>query len=429
MANGTWLEALKVSKELFQLWQKQKSKDESLVHWCLITNKISKEQYFEWAQENYGLAKISSEFFKQSPNRKLWAQIQSVANWSKDFVPIIEWDGVVFVACIEPRHDVKWSFRVQYVLADAVDLENYWSALHTAETSPTAEALVASQAFDAPQAGLASAATNKPKLAFKLPPLPDQKSQNTVEATVTQLINPTQTKASDAPAGLKINDLAPEDLKLSDDAPVGLKLNDAAPAGLNMNDLAPEGLKLNDRASAGLNMNDLAPAGLKINQVAPADLNLDQSSPVIQFRQQTISVDYSRFLHEIENEFLCGMILRIENEHVAPVEWGSQFKPVAEKSKSPFTLSQPSAFRVAYRTKLPYLGHVVDTPMNKDFFSNWGFQAPPKQILIQPVQSSGRVHHLLLLIADPEKKNQTLLSAAEKLAEEWLKNFSPSQAA
>jgi hypothetical protein len=75
---------------------------------------------------------------------------------------------------------------------------------------------------------------------------------------------------------------------------------------------------------------------------------------------------------------------------------------------------------VAYRTKIPYLGQVANTEINKKFFQAWGFSEMPQTILVQPVVRDDVVIHLILAVGDGLKKNTEMLNAAKKLAEDLI---------
>lgn len=412
MAVKAWLEALGVTQEKYLNWQKQLPKNESLLRWCLLNQKISSTDYFAWAAEYYGLAVLKQDFFNQAPNIKLWQQIQSVANWSNSFMPILEWDGVIFIACLEPREDVTWSFTVRYVLADAASLDKYWQTLH----QPTMQTAPVPVPVPAPAPTIAQ---NSPSISSLEP---------------SSLTPPTH--FSDQPEGLTLNLKLPETPPLPAlDAPEGFHFT-AAPEGL-ANDTsaplvqpnktldAPEGIKLD--APIGLSFD--APEGLSSSVIqfkqASVPATLNDATEIVTEKDNSVATahsqtNYSEFLFRIENDFLGGMILAVQNEQFQSLAWDTKFKPTTQKAQGSWSLSNPSAFRVAFRTKLPYLGHVVDTPINKDFFSSWGYEELPKQILIQPVIANHKVQYFLLLLTDSNKKNHMLLSAAEKLGAEWL---------
>jgi hypothetical protein len=112
------------------------------------------------------------------------------------------------------------------------------------------------------------------------------------------------------------------------------------------------------------------------------------------------------------------MIIDIQNDMFKPAVWDETFKKAEANADTHWSLSAPSAFRVAYRTKIPYLGQVANTEINKKFFQAWGFSEMPQTILVQPVVRDDVVIHLILAVGDGLKKNTEMLNAAKKLAED-----------
>jgi hypothetical protein len=126
-----WVNEMGVTEAQMTQWSREAPKGKSLTYWCLENGKIPTDEYLFWARNHYGLAVLKPEFFEQSPNFDLWRNIASVANWSAEMVPLHEWDGVVFVGCVEPLDDISWSFPVRYIIADAQSLASSWQTLQT----------------------------------------------------------------------------------------------------------------------------------------------------------------------------------------------------------------------------------------------------------------------------------------------------------
>ncbi len=128
-----WVKALKISFNDYEAWSTEVTSEESLTFWALDKGKIKAQDYLHWAREHYQLPVLKDSWFKKHCNHKLWNQIQSVANWSPHMIPIEEWDGIIYVAVVEPPEGVQWSFPVTYVLAHARPLKNHWKALQSGD--------------------------------------------------------------------------------------------------------------------------------------------------------------------------------------------------------------------------------------------------------------------------------------------------------
>ncbi len=132
-----WVEALNLNPNQVAQWALDVPKHESVTFWCLDRGLVRSQDYFEWAKNFYQLPFLDSEYFQKPANRDLWLKIQTVANWNPELLPLEEWDGVVFVGCVEPPENIQWSFPVAYVLVSARDLKIHWERLQSEPTKVT----------------------------------------------------------------------------------------------------------------------------------------------------------------------------------------------------------------------------------------------------------------------------------------------------
>ncbi|MCB0383884.1 MAG: hypothetical protein KDD43_00720, partial [Bdellovibrionales bacterium] len=124
-----WAHPFQVSGETYASWDQQAPEDRDFTYWCLETGRLSEGQYLNWAREHYGLATLEPEFFQTSPDLILWSRVAVEGNWHEWLLPVGEWEGIVFVACVEPPQNSDWSFPVRFVLAPASGLRVAWQAL------------------------------------------------------------------------------------------------------------------------------------------------------------------------------------------------------------------------------------------------------------------------------------------------------------
>jgi len=147
---------------------------------------------------------------------------------------------------------------------------------------------------------------------------------------------------------------------------------------------------------------------------------------------KTTPASASAFIHllpEFRMVFAGGMICEIENDNFKPVCWDEAFKPATPEAQKVWNLNPASAFRIAYRTGMPYLGPVVATDVNAKFFSAWGFATPPQIVLIRPIKDGMRVTHFLICISDVVQKNHILLSEGDRIARLLTDSLGLAQAA
>ncbi len=459
-----WLQAFKIPETQAHEWQAHANSGDNFTFWCLLEGKIPADKYLSWACEHYGLAVVNSKFFKSKANDTLWKQIHSVANWSREMLPLCEWDGVVFIACVEPKNEIQWSFPVRYVLASAQDLETYWQALHPA--APTAVPVPAPAAAK-PEAEIEKPAT--PVVPAATPATPAPTPQAEVAATKPEAPNlpdlpelPENTASgveeaapSDMPEGLNLNLGSTSDGASTDDPLASLeaavaKSTDpsaaAAPEGIAIKldlpavdealpspeasasaetptaEAAPEGLAPDVAAAAAVDsyLSKIPHHNEHTTEAALKDFSSDPSITRISVPEGDGSVQ--AYLNELRVDFQGAMVLTFADGAFAPYAWDPSWKPVGEP-KGPKDLNGPSAFRIAFRTKQPYLGHIVDTPVNREFFTQWGEAELPKRILIQPLLHNEKIMGVLVCRcpgADTHKNSQILLSGqthGQKLSE------------
>lgn len=130
-----WAQALKVAGQNYSQWNLEAPQDLNFTFWCLETNKINQQEYLSWARDHYELASLNRNYFEKSPDVDLLEKTSAHANWTQWMIPISEWDGVIFVACVEPVQDQDWSFPVQFVLAESSDIKKYWDLIYQSRPS------------------------------------------------------------------------------------------------------------------------------------------------------------------------------------------------------------------------------------------------------------------------------------------------------
>lgn len=409
-----WAKALQIPKASLDEWLTVAPVEESFTFWCLFSGRLPLESYFAWAVDHYGLALLQSDYFKQTPNHELWKQIQTVANWSPWMLPIEQWDGVVFIACVEPPTDMQWSFPVAFVLAEPNQLEQHWQKLisHSdiAATTPAA----------APSTAPAAAAPSDSTAATP-PPVP----LNLAPATPP----PPPIKPEDMPLGLKEN-AAPQ----NDGSPLGLNLSDLKIEGLNpppptptvekldLNALdspvplkmpptekSPFGIKLDipeAAASPTPTIAPPAPATAKAAAVTPKQLPANIPAGPVNASQAPAQLEAATtdeaclawLFKQIRSRYSPGLVLLYNKNSLQAWKWDSGLQPKSAEAR--ITFDTPSLFRIAARTMRSYHGYVVENPVHQEFFQNWGFSKPPVHVTGIPIVSNGQFHGLFLCSAN-----------------------------
>jgi hypothetical protein len=63
---------------------------------------ISSADNLSWAGTFYGLAQLNDNFFNAHFSPAIYEKYKDAFNWGPQALPVFEWDGVVFVACVDP---------------------------------------------------------------------------------------------------------------------------------------------------------------------------------------------------------------------------------------------------------------------------------------------------------------------------------------
>lgn len=415
-----WAKALQIPKALLDEWLTIAPIEESFTFWCLFTGRIDIGAYFNWAKEQYGLAYLEAPYFKQEPNRALWSQIHSVANWSPWMLPIEQWDGVVFVACVEPPAEHTWSFPVSYVLADPNQLEQLWQRLH--HSVDTAES-VAQNTATATMSEVMDG-----KTLFNIP----------LGLGKAEVMN-----AASGPSGLNLSKLVVPETSTTPEAFQKLGVNIAEPLppviampGLTAATAAPTPAP----AAAPVTVANVAPAaGLTVIQPpAPAakeapfaetppeptrEINVTAGPIDIGTGPDQISSATSDdqclawFFKQLRSRFSTSLALIYHKNSLSGWKWDSSIKPTQAQFNISF--DGPSLFRIAARTLRSYHGHVVENPIHQAFFQAWGFAKPPVHVTAVPIIVSGAFHGLFVCIGN-EPLGVDALEFAERIADQTI---------
>lgn len=398
ISKENWASALNVSESQLRTWKNELPKNRSLTHWCLEQGLLDPSAYFKWAKNHYGLAYLDPRFFNEAFDQKLWQQIQSVANWSQEMIPVAQWNGVAFVACAEPPAEIQWSFPVRYLLANPEDMNRFWSKLHSKETTSEPSIPEPPPEISEVPSGL--------ELPVEPPAVPDVPDGLVIDTSLTKA-------DAEIPVSTSEDDI-PTDPAMY--APEGLSLNaESKPPVLKLN-LDSTSFKLPDVPENTPTSSEAFPPPPTHK---PEDTPMASAPPDADFTEITRIAGSLDFLKQ---DFEASMILAYRNGKLKPLIWDAQWKPVSEP-KGPINLSDPSAFRIVVRSKNPYLGHIVDTPVNRTFFNSWGMTELPEKILVQPLvdKQSSEVVGVFISLCNPSLKNQVILSAAERHSDEILR--------
>jgi hypothetical protein len=108
----------------------------SLIYLACKEKLISSETYLNWAHHYYAIAILEDHFFEERFNRTVFEKYSSFANWSEEFYPALEWDGVLFIACMDPYilNSLKLEIEVRPLLASYENITKGWKIINATDS-------------------------------------------------------------------------------------------------------------------------------------------------------------------------------------------------------------------------------------------------------------------------------------------------------
>lgn len=430
--NYPWVDGLKVKPGDVDLWRIEAPPNEAFTFWCLERGKIRPNEYLHWACEHYQLPIVTDEYFNEHPNRKLWQMIQSVANWSPAMLPLEEWDGTIFIACVEPPSEVQWSFPVRYVLANPRQLKALWSELHGEETvvipaKPAAE--------EKPIEIKSSVPESENSFAGLQLNLPDSPPEPSTEPMST--VSPVE---SDGPAGLSLNLPPLPETPVESAPPAEEPALEPSHLELNLNlntNVAPIHLELQDPNATtptlqleitSANKPPVEPKTVKtqvtrtaVNEipVSQGPILTDEWSP--DQLEDSIKEEqvFAWAFQQLRTHYTSSMLLLLVNDkEYKPFRWEKDWKASAQAPSLIMDVTKPSPFRIVHRSKQPYHGPLIENEFTKTFFTQWGYKKTlPAHVTITPIALQPHGHGVLLCVGDAEANTAAALTFNTRVAE------------
>ena len=416
-----------------------RQREESFTFWCLQSGRIPLPKYFDWARNYYGLAQLDKKYFTGAANMALWQQIHTVANWSPWMLPLEQWEGVVFIGCVEPPLETNWSFPVKYLLAEPAALEILWQKYHGTSDSMLGATTNVTQRSEGTNT-LFNIQPQEP-VSFQLAPespIPaarePMKFELAEEVTKSKIVAPAEPPEEvQAPLGLNLNiDLTTPppptpDAEPSLPPPLNLNLNlnlapDAAtppalknlkittvtptpPAMQPFETMAPAVAGRAAPVAAATNLK-LSPAGaLNINE-APDSIDAATS--------QNSCITW--FFRQMRTRYTTGVVLTYSQNRLTTWKWEFSLKHTGAEPPA-VSFDAPSLFRIVARTMRPYHGYPVDNPVHKQFFSAWGYSKMPAHVTAIPIMVSGAFKGIFLCISNDMNQGTDVLEFIEMAAD------------
>lgn len=414
-------------------------------HWlflCFEQGLLSSAEYLDWACKYYGLAKLEPSFLERQFSATTYQKYKDIFHWGPQAVPLFEWDGVVFVACLEPS-SVPDHLEVlcRPVLASFETLSQAWRALDSGMKGsvspvdsnpppmpmPMQEIDRAPMVTEAPPSAPEAPPMNtEPPPMIEMAPGPEEEvvglpsfdadpvSSLPTEPVVTEKPSPGEDlfalqddpemppmEAATSEAELEV----PEGLGgFGLETPVAQSSRSSStpidPADEIFGVSAAPSLPKAPPLSAAPPSASKAPP-VKERLMAPpppppapasarSEPKLQMVPPPPPMKSQGMTATPPPMEEDLQLCFTKAystyrnlMILKIDGDVAVPFRWDDSFQ--APGQLEPIPLDTPSIFRIAAKTQKPFHGPVVPNPTNESFFHHWMGGRYPAAVSIIPM--------------------------------------------
>lgn len=391
-----WAQPLAVQQTDLDSWSKMVGPSDSLIAWCIKNQKINPDDYLQWARNYYGIPSLTSNFFTTSYNEAFFKSVESMSFWSKDLLPIGEWDGVLFLACVEPQESTPWSFPVQFLLASPTDIEATWLRLTqpSAVEAPALPEMPAGLNFDAqPLAPVAET----PK--ESTPVVPIEMPEGLASTFSFKLNIP-----SEDPPSLPF---PIEPITRPKETPLALHPV-VTPQGLAN---SPTAIQTEDVPLPPFTPPSVMNLNSPSNQKSTPASSLENSTFKDFFVRLTGAFTHMQVLEWVESPDNKAGKLKVIASH-------GNWSPTESSVQMPIHLEEPSIFRIAVRTRLPYHGYVVPSETNEKFFQSWGLVGWPEHVTLVPIKENKKVFGVLLCLGAKSANTPEALHMVEETAQQ-----------
>lgn len=393
---------------------------------------ISENDYLNWAQSTFELPILKNSYFlDHAGDGGFWTKWQSKYAWQVDCLPVCEWDGTLFVACLEPK-EFSADMNVVCLLTSVTGLQMRWNQYQNSaqlqEETPAAQAqtsvLSASEAPEnfEPSAKIAELSIAQPAKdeSFSFEPL--QLDGDTSAGTKMDLDQVPEALELDpvldsAPSGLEALSPAAESVDATEAKPlsaISLEPLSAVTAETIVTEPAPQATSTPTEAPVAA-PKPAATASI-LTKAVPASNSVFFLESAL--KKNPNILDAKTLFASMKSHFEKSLLLAVDTlERTAkPISWGAEFAAPAIINE--ISLTTPSIFRIANSTQRPYHGGIVQNEINDQFFAEWNSSKIPDHVTLVPIVIEDHVIGLLMGFAGAEAFNRTSLQFTEDLVKD-----------
>jgi hypothetical protein len=429
-----WVEALKISSKKLKEWSALAPDGVPVLVYVLQEGHASTEQYLAWASQHYNLPVLGEDFFKNAfdTDNARSLQFTVMYDWKPWVFPVEQWDGVTYVACVEPI-DVNLGEGVRFVLADPRIMQAYWTQMASSFTGTSLDKLKPDGDKAEAPIGLNSNNIGQP---FKL-------DLGTMDESQLFRTEAPAADAPSAPAPETVKESPPGDslglqLTIPKMAPVSL-IEDAESSPLHRMPSETSEPKLEPEMPAGMKAPPPIPAAAPAPvakapppipgapaktapaipmpaanpEIKPKPVVLEKPAPPPIAKEQA-SGNVEEVFATLKGVYQHVFLMKCSGGKAHLYKWDPELKP-ANKTVA-VDLAFPTFLRIISKTHLPYHGYLVDSPAHREFFNELKIADLPGCVTALPINGDNELLGVLVCVGEESLQKLDFLRKAEAMA-------------
>lgn len=401
---------------------------------CFSMGLFTWGEYSKWAKNAYHLPVLSDDFLtgrnlSSAEMTELFSQTKTTLNLSPSLVPVAKWDGITYIACLEPPQSTSADYKL--LLASPVLIEKIFNSL-APQTQNKVEPKASNAEFSAEDlfAATTVAAPSKTSHEFELSDEVAQAESETEKASEESNLEMLE--------GLDLTQLAipPKILKNGN---TDSNIDALTPEGLSDPSTATNLFQINKNEKALPVSSEPVMSARPVATTPTTSLNAQmppavkksnlQELPIIvstpNFLKDTADL-YETLKQEIKESYQDVHLLLVNEQQT---EAFVVTENLSINQTDTVALDKPSCFAVATTTQKPYHGYVVNSAISEKYFVDWNQAQIPDTITIVPMVNRGIVVALLAAVGGSKTYTSSCLSQVEEAVEQLHKAASKKKAA
>jgi hypothetical protein len=420
----------------------------------LSSGELPEEKYLAWASEEYKLPLLSNDFFELAKNFNLLLDHSSYM-WNESFFPVNEWNGMLYIACLEPR---EFNFKKNHclVLGSLKAMKNLWGKMEQPlEASVVIDSLEFSESTLLRNMRPERSHSEEPKLVAETPteepvPLEISFSNLKTERSASSNPRPSPFKAPPPPP--------PTAEKISTGTPKA----PAAPAEKFEDSFSRSDIAINPRFTATnytLPKEFAKEIAKEVTNVAKIpgvaarkEATFTTTKTIMPFPERTSQFTFTRTIYssqvileaeakikdnndpqkallsafKILQDYYKKMmwVVRDQKGYAYPIACNAEWDFTEEAWNEPMAFKHPNPFRIAKLTQKPYHGPVFASPATDKYFKLWNNGKRPDFFSVVPIMMYGKVFgYLVGCEKGPHFHKTHSLEMMEVVGKELLETF------